>query len=227
MNNSFVVIDNREVWTGSVDYDLAGVYRNYNAVVRIHSEELAANYTKEFEEMFLNHQFGKFVVSETPYPSVVIQGTQVDVLFSPDDLVLERVLQLLSEAQESIYFLSYSFGSHELGKILREKAAEGVTIGGILEADIVNPSLAEPDSDQLKEWELFREAELDVRVDSGPELMNHKITIIDQKIVVVGSYDFTGRAERENDENVLIIYDERIAQKFMEEFQRVQSRAQQ
>jgi phosphatidylserine/phosphatidylglycerophosphate/cardiolipin synthase-like enzyme len=57
--------------------------------------------------------------------------------------------------------------------------------------------------------------------------MNHKIMIIDGKIVIVGSYDFTNRAENENDENVLIIYNEEIAQKFMEEFQRVQSRAQQ
>jgi phosphatidylserine/phosphatidylglycerophosphate/cardiolipin synthase-like enzyme len=51
--------------------------------------------------------------------------------------------------------------------------------------------------------------------------------IIDGRIVVMGSYDFTNRAENENDENVLIIYDEKIAQKFMEEFQRIQSRAQQ
>jgi phosphatidylserine/phosphatidylglycerophosphate/cardiolipin synthase-like enzyme len=74
---------------------------------------------------------------------------------------------------------------------------------------------------------LFREAGVDVRVESGPEVMNHKITIIDERIVVLGSYDFTNRAENTNDENVLIIYDERIAQRFMEEFQRVQSRAQQ
>jgi phosphatidylserine/phosphatidylglycerophosphate/cardiolipin synthase-like enzyme len=49
--------------------------------------------------------------------------------------------------------------------------------------------------------------------------------IIDGQIVVVGSYDFTNRAENDNDENVLIIHSEAVAQKFLEEFQRVQSRA--
>jgi phosphatidylserine/phosphatidylglycerophosphate/cardiolipin synthase-like enzyme len=227
MNNSFVIIDRALVWTGSVDYDISGIYRNYNAVVRISSPELAASYTKEFEEMFLNNQFGPLVVPETPYPSAVIQGTQVDVLFSPDDLVLDRLTKLISEAQQSIYFLSYAFASDDLGKIIREKAAEGVTVGGVLEFDQVDPNLADPESRQVAELNLFQEAGLDVRLDRGPEVMNHKIVIIDEKIVVMGSYDFTYRAENENDENVLIIYDERVAQKFMEEFQRVQSRAQQ
>ena len=78
---------------------------------------------------------------------------------------------------------------------------------------------------QVDELNLFRKAGLDVRLDGKPEVMNHKIMIIDGRIVVMGSYDFTNRAENENDENVLIIYDEKIAQKFMEEFERIQSRA--
>jgi phosphatidylserine/phosphatidylglycerophosphate/cardiolipin synthase-like enzyme len=227
MNGTFIVIDKSQVWTGSVDFDVAGVYRTYNAAVRINSPEVAADYTKEFEEMFLNNQFGKFVVPETPHPTVDIQGTQVEVLFSPDDLVLDRLTKLVSEAQQSIYFLSHAFGSEDLGKAIRAKAAEGVTVAGVLEFDQVDPTLADPESRPVAELDLFREAGLDIRLDRGPELMNHKIMIIDEKIVVLGSYDFTNRSENENDENVLILYDERVAQKFMEEFQRVQSRAQQ
>lgn len=227
MNNTFVVVDQKEVWTGSVDFDLAGIYRKNNALIRIQSPELAADYVKEFEEMFINHQFGPLVAPETPHPSVTIQGTRVDVLFSPDDVVLAQLSQLLSEAQQSIYFLSYSFASDDLGSVIREKAAEGLTVGGVLESDLVNPSLVDPDSNQLKELELFRGAGLDIRLDGASEQMNHKITIIDEKIVVIGSYDFTNRAENENDENVLVIYDEKVAQKFMEEFERIQSRARQ
>ena len=154
---------------------------------------------------------------------MTIQGTQVDVLFSPDDLVVDRLSGLLGGAQQSVYFLAYSFGSKDLGNIIREKAAQGIEVAGVLEADQVDPNLANPN--QLEELTLFREAGLDIRLDGGPEVMNHKIIIIDGRIVVMGSYDLTQRAENENDENVLIIYDERVAQKFMEEFQRVQSRA--
>ena len=225
MNNKFIVIDHSQVWTGSVDYNVSGVFREYNAVIRVNSPEIAADYTKEFDEMFVNNQFGRLVVPETPYPSVTIQGTQVDVLFSPDDFVVDRLSELLRGAQQSIYFLAYSFGSNDLGNIIREKAAQGIVVGGILESDQVNSEAANPT--QVEELNLFRQAGLDILLDGKPEVMNHKIMIIDGRIVVMGSYDFTNRAENENDENVLIIYDEKIAQKFMEEFQRVQSRAQQ
>lgn len=224
MNNKFIVIDHNQVWTGSVDYNLSGVFREYNSVVRIFSSEVAANYTKEFEEMFLNNQFGRLVVPETPHPSVTVQGTQVDVLFSPDDLVVDRLSALLEGAQESIYFLAYSFGSNDLGNIIREKATQGVVVGGVLESDQTHSVETYPN--QVAELDLFRRAGLDIRLDGNPEVMNHKIIIIDGRIVVMGSYDFTNRAENENDENVLIIYDEKIAQKFMEEFERVQSRVQ-
>jgi len=225
MNDKFIVIDHSQVWTGSVDYNISGVFREYNAVIRISSPEVAADYTKEFDEMFVNNQFGRLVVPETPYSSVTIQGTKVDVLFSPDDLVVDRLSALLGGAQQSIYFLAYSFGSNDLGNIIREKAAQGVVVGGVLESDQVSSEQANPT--QVEELNLFRKAGLDIRLDGKPEIMNHKIMIIDGRIVVMGSYDFTNRAENENDENVLIIYDEKTAQKFMEEFQRVQSRAQQ
>jgi phosphatidylserine/phosphatidylglycerophosphate/cardiolipin synthase-like enzyme len=227
MNNRFIVIDHSQVWTGSVDYNVSGVFREYDAMVRIFSPEIAADYTKEFDEMFVNSQFGQIVVPETPYPSVVIQGTRVDVLFSPDDFVVARLSQLLEGAQESIYFLAYAFASTELGTIIRDKAAQGIVVGGVLEFDLVDPNRVNPNLDLVEELNLFRQAGLDVRLDGGPEVMYHKIMIIDGKIVVMGSYDFTNRAENENDENVLIIYDEKVAQKFMEEFQRVQSRARQ
>jgi phosphatidylserine/phosphatidylglycerophosphate/cardiolipin synthase-like enzyme len=223
MNDEFIVIDRSQVWTGSVDFNISGVFREYNTVVRVFSPEIVANYTKEFEEMFVNSQFGQLVVPETPYPSVTIQGIQVDVLFSPDDFVVDRLGLLLRGAQQSIYFLAHAFGSNDLGNIIREKAAQGIAVGGVLESDQVTAENANPNlAQQLK---LFKEAGLDVRLDGKPEVMNHKLMIIDERIVVMGSYDFTDRAENENDENVMIIYDEKTAQIFMEEFQRIQSRA--
>lgn len=226
MNNRFLVIDHNQVWTGSLSYDSAGVFREYNTLVRINSEEVAADYTKEFNEMFENHQFGPLIAPETPYPNVDIQGTQVEVLFSPDDIVVARLSQLVAEAQQNISFLVYAFSSSELGTAIRAKAHDGVTIGGVLEFDLVDPNQVNPNPNLVEELNFFRQAGLNVLLDRNPEALNHKIMIIDGKIVVIGSYDFTNRAEIENDENVLIIHSEIIAQKFMEEFLRIQARAQ-
>jgi phosphatidylserine/phosphatidylglycerophosphate/cardiolipin synthase-like enzyme len=226
MNNRFVVIDHKEVWTGSLSYDLSGVFREYNTLVRISSPEVAADYTKEFNEMFENNQFGPLVVPQTPYPSVDIQGTQVEVLFSPDDIVSARLTQLISEAQQNISFLVYSFSSEDLGTSIRAKANDGVTVGGVIEFDPIDPNAPNPNLSLMDELNFFRQAGLNVLLDRNPEVLNHKVMIIDGKITVLGSYDFTNRAEIENDENVVIIHNEAVAQKFMEEFQRIQSRAQ-
>src|SRR5690349_7020609 len=138
MNNTFVVIDQNQVWTGSITYTSSGLFKADNTLVRIFSEEIAENYTKEFEEMFSNNQFGAYVVPETPNPSVLVEGTQVEVLFSPDDVVAKRLSSLLGEARESIYFMAYSFTSNTLGSLIRDKAAQGVTVVGIMESSQID-----------------------------------------------------------------------------------------
>jgi phosphatidylserine/phosphatidylglycerophosphate/cardiolipin synthase-like enzyme len=50
--------------------------------------------------------------------------------------------------------------------------------------------------------------------------------IIDESIVIFGSYNFTNSAEERNDETLLVIYNEDIAAQFITEFQRVYGKAQ-
>jgi phosphatidylserine/phosphatidylglycerophosphate/cardiolipin synthase-like enzyme len=59
---------------------------------------------------------------------------------------------------------------------------------------------------------------LDVRVDTNPKMMHHKVFIIDEKIVITGFFNPKKSANEKNDENILIIYDEGIARKYLEEF---------
>jgi phosphatidylserine/phosphatidylglycerophosphate/cardiolipin synthase-like enzyme len=106
-----------------------------------------------------------------------------------------------------------------LGEILRQKAEEGITVAGVMDADQVK-------SNQGTEFDPFRQANLDVRQDGIDGLMHHKVFIIDKKIVAFGSYNFSQSAEDRNDENLIIIYDPVIAGQFLLEFQRVWDEAQ-
>ena len=47
--------------------------------------------------------------------------------------------------------------------------------------------------------------------------MHEKIVLIDDKIVIVGSYNPTRSADTKNEENILIIKDENISKIFLEE----------
>jgi phosphatidylserine/phosphatidylglycerophosphate/cardiolipin synthase-like enzyme len=218
MHNEFIIIDNARVWTGSTNFTDTEVYRNYNNLISIHSEQIAQSYTTEFEEMFLNDQFGSDVNPNTPHPSVTISETQIEVLFSPDDIVATRLIALIGEAQESIYFMAPSFSLEDLGSAIRQQALSGVTVAGVMESNGTGP-------DAVSEYSLFRDAGLDVRLHGDPAGMNHKVIIIDGQITIVGSYDFVYSSEVANDENLLIIHNDKVAEKFMEEFLRVQSRA--
>lgn len=219
MHDKFIIIDRSELWLGSMNFTDGGAYDDNNHLMRIRSTKMAENYLKEFEEMFVDGRFGEDVVPETPNPTVTLDGTRVDVYFSPDDGVLAALAPVLEGAQESIYFMAYSFTSNQLGDIVRQKAAEGLDIAGVMDDEQVR-------SNQGTEYDPFRQAELDVRIDGIDGLMHHKVFIVDESIVVMGSYNFSQSAEERNDENILIIYDPALAGQFMREFWRVQEQAQ-
>ena len=219
MHDKFIIIDRAEVWTGSMNFTDSGTYDDNNNLMRIRSTKMAENYIKEFDEMFNEDMFGPDVVAETPNPTVTIDGTRLDVYFSPDDGVLAGLIPILESAQESIYFLAYSFTSNQLGEIVRQKAEAGLSVAGVMDDEQVR-------SNQGTEFDPFRRANLDVRIDGIDGLLHHKVFIIDKKIVVMGSYNFSRSAEESNDENLLIIYDPVIAEQFMFEFLRVQGQAQ-
>jgi len=218
MHDKFMVIDKSEVWMGSMNFTDSGTYDDNNNLMRIRSTKIAENYTVEFEEMFNDDMFGPDVVPETPNPTVTIDDTRIDIFFSPDDGILKSLVPLLESAQESIYFLAYSFTSNQLGDIVRERAAAELSVAGVMDDEQVR-------SNQGTEFDPFRQAELDVRMDGIDGLMHHKVFIVDEKIVVLGSYNFSQNAEERNDENIIIIYNDVIARQFMLEFQRVQEQA--
>jgi len=218
MHDKFIVIDKSEVWLGAMNFTDSGTYEDNNNLMRIHSTKIAEDYSVEFKEMFEDNMFGPNVVAKTPNPTVTIDDTRIDIYFSPDDGVLSALASLLSSAQESIHFLAFSFTSNDLGVIVREKAEAGLTIAGVMDQEQVS-------SNQGTEYDPFKQADLDVRIDGNAGQMHHKVFIVDEKIVVLGSYNFSQSAEERNDENIIIVYNAVIAEQFMLEFERVQSQA--
>jgi len=217
MHDKFVVIDNSEVWGGSMNFTVSGVYADNNNLVRIRSVKMAEDYTKEFEEMFVDDKFGEDIVKQTPNPRVTIDGTPIDVYFSPDDGIAASLLDLLNEAQSSIYFMAFSFTADDLGDAIRARFKKGVDVKGVMDTDQIK-------SNAGTEYDGFLQAGIDARPDGNEGLMHHKVIIIDKQIVILGSYNFTKSAETKNDENVMVIYNPEIAAQYLAEFERVWER---
>ncbi len=213
MHHKFTVIDQLDVWSGSMNYTINGAYRNDNNLIHIRSSTLAQSYPREFEEMFMDDRFGAMSEADTPYPRVNINGIDVEVYFSPDDHVLRRLISLVATAEESIEFLAFVFTSDPLAEALIAREADGVRVRGVIERGQANSSGSEVGHLVL--------AGLDIRLDTNQNKMHHKVILIDGEIVVTGSYNFSRNAEEKNDENILILHSDEIAQKYLLEFERI------
>lgn len=220
MHDKFMVLDRSEVWTGSMNYTTSGAYEDDNNLLRIRSTQVAEDYTVEFEEMFKRNFFGPDAIAQTPHPRLTVDGVALEVYFSPDDHVAERLVELLRGAQESIYFLAYSFTADDFSQIMLQKARQGLTVAGVMEEEQVN-------SNKGTEFNTFQQFGLPVYEDGNPGQMHHKVFIIDRKIVITGSYNFSLSAENQNDENVVIFFDPQLAEQYLAEFRRVAAHAQQ
>ncbi|MBC8335298.1 MAG: phospholipase [Anaerolineales bacterium] len=214
MHDKFVIIDRSELWVGSMNFTIGGGYEDNNNLLRIHSVKLAENYQKEFDEMYVDDHFGPDTVSDTPNPSIKVEGTTIETYFSPDDGVADVIIDLLDEAEESIYFMAFSFTSDDISDAIQRRAQGGVIVAGVFDE-------SQTRSNQGGEYDSLLQAGLNVRQDNIDGLMHHKVFIIDQRIVITGSYNFSRSAEERNDENILVIHNIAIAREFLMEFERV------
>jgi phosphatidylserine/phosphatidylglycerophosphate/cardiolipin synthase-like enzyme len=194
-----------------MNFTLNGSYRSDNNLIQIRSPQLAHNYLVEFEEMFLDHQFGSASPANTPNPILNVDGTQLEVFFSPDDGTIGRLIELVQDAQDEILFMAYSFTDDDLAQAILNRAREGIVVAGVFDKSQVL-------SNTGGEYTHLLENRIDVRLDGNQHGMHHKVIIIDERIVVTGSYNFSNTR---NDENTLIIHDPEIAEFYREEFARV------
>jgi phosphatidylserine/phosphatidylglycerophosphate/cardiolipin synthase-like enzyme len=225
MHNKFAVIDGDWIWSGSWNLTHNGTYRNNNHAVLITSSALAENYTAEFEEM-VARQFGPDSPRNTPNPHLIIsvggadetqRRVEVENYFAPEDQVAREIIAEIAAAQERIRFLAFVFTSEELADAMLERSREGVVVQGVIE----DRNAGQPYS----QYDRLRAAVHDVLTDGNPYIMHHKVIIIDDETVILGSYNFSHSAETTNDENLLIIHDPAVADLFVEEFGRVYQQA--
>lgn len=210
MHNKFTVIDGYEVWTGSTNYTVSDMYGNRNNLLRLRSTALAQNYTSEFDEMFTLGYFGENTLENTPHPELSIGTAEVYTYFSPDDGVMQALVDAIDSAEESIYFLAFSFTLDDLGDALVRAQQRGVAVRGIMDNAQIN--------NQGNEYQYLLQNGIEVLLDEPGSNLHDKVLIIDLGLVVTGSYNFSSNAEFRNDENTLIIYDAAVAAAYYQQF---------
>ncbi len=164
--------------------------------------------------MFVDDLFGPASVANTPDPRFRLDGSDLEVYFSPEDGTSARLIELIGGARKEIQFLAYSFTSDEIAAAMIERAKAGVMIAGVMDESQVH-------SNTGTEFEHLQSAGIALRLDGNPDKMHHKVIVIDRKIVITSSYNFSASAENINDENTLVIHNADLSERYLTEFQRV------
>jgi|GEM_PF-3311362 len=229
-HNKFIVRDYDQptaaLLSGSTNFTDTGTRRNYNHIIILHFQNpskksygLLRAYQNEFNELwggtFGNKDGGKL-------ESYRIGHTRIKVLFSPDNDPDDYLLNALVNAKESLDVMMFTFGSNSpliAGVINRSKAVKYVNRKP---TDIRKVKVRiGMEQDQCKYWSAYpvlQELGIPVKVESTSAKLHHKVGIIDNKTVILGSYNWTLSANDRNDENVLVISNPDIAGLFTDAF---------
>jgi len=213
MHDKFTVIDDDEVWTGSMNYTVNDAYYNDNNLIRLLSASAAQAYAAEFSEMFDQASFGALsAVGEERQPEALSAGP-IEIYFSPEDGAARRIVELIDGADGRVAFLAFALTSEAIAASLEQRLAGGVEVRGVMDAGQATSAGSR--------YEELRRAGVEVRLDGNPDRMHHKVIVIDGLTVITGSYNFSRSAEEFNDENVVILHDPEVAARYLEEFERV------
>jgi phosphatidylserine/phosphatidylglycerophosphate/cardiolipin synthase-like enzyme len=217
MHNKFWIFDQRIVWTGSTNATVNGVYKQNNNVIVIRSPEIAHIFEREFQEMW-SGQFGPRAPSTVSSQWAIIDGTPIQVLFSPEDKAMANLIALVKDAQTSVRFLAFSFTDAQLAQTMIERAGAGVDVRGVFETF--------GSSGISSELKTFWCAGLPVRQDGSGSFLHHKVILVDDSIVATGSFNFSANAENVNEENVVILDNPEIAALYLREFETLWNQSQ-
>ena len=222
MHNKFCVIDENVVITGSFNPTKNDNIYNNNNVIVIYSVTLAKNYEDEFGELW-NGNFGKG--SSVKNPQLLINDIKIENYFCPEDCKFQsspststnsgllKIINLIGKSEKSIEVASFTFTNEHTADALIKAQSRGINVTILVEKkqrNVIN-----------SQYERLKNFGMKIKVDTNAHNMHHKFIVVDGKIVITGSPNFTSSGFKKNDENMLIIYDEGMALKYINEFNRI------
>jgi DNA uptake protein ComE-like DNA-binding protein len=136
---------------------------------------------------------------------------KTEVYFSLYDDPETVIIENINKAEVFIDIAMYTFTDKEISQAVIEAKERGVKVRIYLDRSQVEAKYSSS--------RLFVEKDIEVRISSNNYIMHNKFAVIDSKIVITGSYNWTASASIRNDENLLVIDDEEVIQRYQRQFE--------
>jgi len=130
----------------------------------------------------------------------------IEICFSPHGGCTEAVVREINAAKTSILVQAYSFTSAPIAKALVEAHKRGVHVEVILDES--------QETEEYSSADFLLHAGVPTMIDAEHAIAHNKVMIVDAAVVITGSFNFTSSAESRNAENLLVIRDPQIAEKY-------------
>ncbi|MEB3161169.1 MAG: phospholipase D-like domain-containing protein [Synechocystis sp.] len=228
------------------DYDDPETRGNANNLVVLKSETLAQYFTEEFNYLWGDGPGGKpdslFGINKPRRSPKVLKigDTNVVVKFSPDRKATPfaetsngLIARYLNQAQAKIQLALFVFSEQALANVMNQRFQQGVAVKALIDRnfafrsyseglDLLGVTLLENCrvEDNNQPWALATEFVGVPALPDGDKL-HHKLAVIDDRIIITGSHNWSPAANYNNDETVLILDNPAIAAHYQRELDRL------
>ena len=237
---SYSSVDNDKDYENAVD--AIRYNRKFNPVMIPDFEnEISANWTNKYKLKLLSNYVlesvspAVLITTQDPSNSIKegapIEIPQIDVtklLCSHDDRtnvevhysdILLQIQNQLALAKHSVKVAVSGFTNYAVFKQLKDLASQGLDIHVVINNDLVN------NGGYCLNFNELIKAGVHISLVEYPHLLHHKFCIIDDNVVINGSYNWT-RFSGKNYENIMIFKDDTyITESFINEFERIKENA--
>lgn len=135
---------------------------------------------------------------------------KTEVYFSLLDNPQREIIKNINQAEAFINIAMYIFTDKEIALPLIKARERGVKVRLYLDKDQVDYKYSQS--------RFLVQKGIKTRISSNNYIMHHKFAIIDNRLLLTGSYNWTFSANNRNDENLMVMDDPQIIEIFQNQF---------
>lgn len=146
----------------------------------------------------------------TAFTTLVSAEPAVEVLFSPYGGCTDRIVSEIDGATGKVRVQAYVFTSAPIAKAIVSAHRRGLDVLVILDKS--------QRTEKYSSADFTAHAGVPTWIDSRHAIAHNKIIIVDDRIVITGSFNFTNAAEERNAENLVLIREPRAVKRYIDNF---------
>ncbi len=152
----------------------------------------------------------------------IASARDIEVYFTPSYKALDAIVDLINVSTKSIDVAMYNFTSRPISHAIVVAKRRGVKIRVVLDRKSNDPK-----ENKWTKYTYLKPNGIDVRFAKPHRhwdrdgIMHNKFAVIDNKIVITGSANWTASAFAINDENVIVLQRDDVTNVYKKEFERL------